>query len=48
MVAILLQLIVRPGDQVFLTVNMIDELNQLASGFLQFDTVNGNNQVVPF
>ena len=34
-----------PGEQFSLNINMTDEMNQPASGFLQLDTVNINNQV---
>ena len=34
-----------PGEQFPLTIKMTDEMNQSASGFLQLNAINMNNQV---
>ena len=34
-----------PGEQFSLTINLTDEMNRTASGFLQLDAINMNNQV---
>ena len=34
-----------PGEILSLNMDMIDELNQLASGFVQLDVDNSNNKV---
>ena len=34
-----------PGEQFSLAIKLTDEMNQTASGFLQLDAINMNNQV---
>ena len=34
-----------PGEQFSLNIKLTDEMNQTASGFLQLDAINMNNQV---
>ena len=45
MYLLLLQVTGWPGMQISIPIEMIDEVNQMASGFIQLEPVDANNQV---